>query len=480
MKKLGFIFGGLNIIVAIVAINILLSFWSNLRFDVTTSKVHSLSPSTKEFVKKLEDIIQIKVYLTEDLPPELKNIKSGLKTILKDIESQNSKVKVTYIDPNNNEEAKSEATKLGIQPVQFSKIKSDKFEVSNGYFGLAMFYGDKKEILPVAGDVGNLEYFLMSGIKKLISKKLPVVAISEEKKDTQSKIQILKKMIGQNYEIIEAELKDNFKLPQDANNLIIIGNKQIINENGLSELRDWLKKGKGLIAFEDKFEVFSVLYGMENKNTGLEKIFQEHDISVDSKTVADESNLIASFRTQTGSMLVKYPYWIQVLPENINRQLPVMSGINSLNLFWPSPIKIGGKADWLFKSSKKSMAKDGSDFTLDKPIIIDPMDNGNYIMGAINTDNVKLTLITDTEMIKDDFVVNNQQNAILVLNLIDYFNQDQSLLSIRSKNINTNPIINVSDNQKTIIKFVNLFLPLLIIGLSVLISNFIRKNSNNW
>lgn len=479
MKKIAFVFGGLNIIVAILAINVLLSFWTSLRFDVTNSKVHSLSPSTKEYIKKLEDIVQIKVYLTEDIPPELKNIKSGLKTILKDIGSQNNKIKITYMDPSNSEEIKNEATKLGIEPVQFSKIKSDKFEVVNGYFGLAMFYGDKKEVLPVAGDVGNLEYFLLSGIKKLVNKQLPTVAISEEKKDTQSKIEILKKMIGQNYNIVETELKDGFKLPQNASSLVIVGNKKVLNEGGLTELRSWIKDGKGIISFIDKFEVSNVLYGMKNVDTGLEKIYQEHGIIVENKTVADESNSIASFRTQAGSIMVKYPYWLQILPENVNRQLPVMSGINSLNLFWPSPIKIEKKADWLFKSSKKSMAKDGSDFSLEKQITIDPMDNGEYVLGAVNTDGVKLAMITDSEMIKDDFIVNNQQNAILAVNLVDYFSQDQSLLKIRSKNINVNPISEISNNQKSIIKIVNMLLPLIIIGFSVLISNFIRKSNNS-
>ncbi|MGI5841477.1 MAG: GldG family protein, partial [Patescibacteria group bacterium] len=200
MKKFTSYITNVNIIIVVVLLNVLLSFYPFLKFDLTRGRVHSLSSSTEEYIKTLDDIINIKVFLTEDLPPEAKPTAENLKTILEEFSRLNrSNLRIAYLDPNQNEEAAEEASKLGIQPLQFSSLKSDKFEIQKGYFGLAMIYGDKKQVLPVAGDVGNLEYFLVSGFRKLTEEKVTVVAMAESTEEEGSEVNYLRQFLMRDY-----------------------------------------------------------------------------------------------------------------------------------------------------------------------------------------------------------------------------------------------------------------------------------------
>src|SRR4030043_1166083 len=195
---------GINLIAAIVLVNVILNFYPFWRIDLTRAKIHSLSPATVKITKNLNDLVNIKVFLTQDLPPAVRPVMSDLKTVLEEIARLNqSKIKVTYLDPNKDQGAATEARNYGIQALQFSSVKSDKFEVQTGYFGLALVYGEKSEVLPVASDVGNLEYFLMSAIKRLSSDKIPAVALADE---NSSETQILRGVLGKSYKFSSAAI----------------------------------------------------------------------------------------------------------------------------------------------------------------------------------------------------------------------------------------------------------------------------------
>jgi hypothetical protein len=84
-------------------------------------------------------------------------------------------------------------------------------------------------------------------------------------------------------------------------------------------------------------------------------------------------------------------------------------------------------------------------------------------------------------MIKDSFVVNNQQNLLLALNLVDFISSDPSLMSIRTKILKDSPLNPVSDQIKIVVKWGNIILPLILLitvyGLSVYIE---KRKIKKW
>jgi hypothetical protein len=436
-------------------------------------------------IRDLSDVVNVKVYETADLPPEIKPIASDLNVILKEFANLNkSKLKITIADPLTDANAKKEADTYGIQTLQFSSVKSDKFEVQNGYFGMVMLYNGKQEVLPVISDVGNLEYFMISGIKKLTSKQLDSVAVAEDNGTTAgTNLQYLRKYLSQKYEVTEATLDGDSPLPEGATTLLIAGRSTIIDDKGLTKINQWIKSGKGLITFLDRVAIDQSMQAKVMPVTGLEKIYSDNGMNIEDSLVVDDSATVANFSTQNGSFLVRYPYWPQILPENINSGLPMMSGINSLNVAWASPIlTTSGKVQTLFTSSQGSSLDTALNDV--SPLTKNGAGNGGkqkYALGVINTDGIKMALIGDSDMIKDNFVVNNQQNLIMALNLVDYFSQDSSLMAIRTKILKDSPLKTLSDQSKTVVKWVNIALPLVLLLISYGVSIYWRKRKiNQW
>ncbi len=456
----------INLIIAIVLLNIVLGYYQFWRVDLTSNKIHSLSASTKKIVRELPDLVNIKVFLTQDLPPEARVVATNLKTILEEIGRLNrNKLTVSYVDPNKDENGKQEAQTLGIQPLQFSTVKSDKFEIQTGYFGLALIYGDRQEVLPVAGDTGNLEYFLMSAIKKLINPTTPTVAIRD---NNGTGTEILRAVLGKTYKLAEEK---------EAGVLVMVGIGGKIDNKKMNELRNQLSNGQGWIVLADKMEIGNGLSMTKVENKELEQLLGEYGIEIESKLVMDQSSVIASFRGQNGTFLTKYPYWITVRTENVNTEIPVMSGLNSLMLPWASPLKVVNGAKTLFSSSQESVVSDGSNLTPGATFPEEP-EAKKEILGAINTDKVKLAVIGDSDLIKDQFVVNSQQNMSLLLNLIDYFSSENDLMEIRTKEVNPSLLRTTDDNTRTIVKWANLAAPIIILVLSLVVFKIRRKNAN--
>lgn len=466
-----------NLIIAVILTNVFFSFFPFLKIDLSQGKVHSLSPASKEIIKNLDDVVTVKVYASENLPNNIRPLLKNLKTILEEFGRINrDKFIVEYFDPTKDQSAKSDADSYGIQQLQFSSLKSDKFEVSNGYFGLVLLYGSKKVVLPVAGDVGNMEYYIDSSIKRVLRNEMPEIALYEDSLQ-ETELQYLRKYLEGNYKVTDVQLKNDLNLPERADSLVIVGLKDKLNGNNLTKIKEWTEKQKGLIAFLDRISLSKSLQGTAIEETGLEQIFKDKGMDLQTNLIVDESSTYANFQTQNGQFAVQYPLWLQIRPENINKSVPAVSGVNSLIMPWTSSLNLSGDAKELISSSHNSLVL--NDFSGLSPTVEFPKQyTGKFTVGAINTNGVKLALIGNSNFIKDQYVAGNSQNLYLTLNMIDYFSQDPTLLSIRSKNLSNSPLINVNDNIKAILRWGNIVLPVFILIITAAIAHFIRKKNN--
>lgn len=463
------------LLIIIILINYFAWKVPSWQLDLTANRLHSLSPTSRQTIKDLKNDVEIKVFMSEDLPAEVRQLKADLKTILGELQNSNpGKLKLSYVDPIKDDKAGEEAQKYGIQRLQFSSIKSDKFEVQNGYFGLLLKSGEKIDVLPVASDVGNLEYILISGIKKMTADKLTTIAISEDPTKS-SQVTYLKKFLERSYNIVNLDLGSSAPFNNEASTLVIIGLGQKIDEKAKINTEEWLKSGKSIVAFVDRVEVNQGLTAQKIEEGSLGKIFENYGIKIEDKLVLDSSSAIANFQSQSGAFVVQYPYWIQILPANIDSSIPALSGLNSLTLPWVSPLIVSDKAKVLFKSSEFSETDDSlTDLAPTTKKSLGNNKSSGFPLAAMRSDEIKLAVVGDADFVKDQFVTNSQQNMGLALNLIDYLSGDSSLLTIRNKTLTANPIIQLNDTQKLLLKSVNVGLPLLILGLIYLTITFKR------
>ena len=110
-------------LVVIILVNILVSLWF-FRIDLTAEKRYSLSKSTKNIIKSLDDIVYFRVYLDGDIPPGFKRLSKESRELLNEYSAYSDKIKYEFIDPSANRDAKelrafyNELVKKGLQPTQ--------------------------------------------------------------------------------------------------------------------------------------------------------------------------------------------------------------------------------------------------------------------------------------------------------------------------------------------------------------------------
>lgn len=473
MKQIKNFVTGINLAAGLVLLNVFLSFYPFWKIDLTENKIHSLSEASRVMAKNLEDVIQIKVYISGQLPTQVKPVATSLKTIVDEFARLNpAKIKVTYVDPLTDKKAEQEAIGSGIQPLQFSSVKADKFEVSSGYLGLMMMFGSEKEVLPVASDVGNLEYFLVSGIKRLISDNKEEVAVVNNLTQDQGQISYLAQYLTRDYAVTEMKTEQE-DWPDEAKLVLWIGNsgKKADNQEKMNE---WLA-GRAVLAFVDGAVVDGTnMSGTKSELIDLEEYLKNNGLTINRNLVLDESSTIANFRSDQGAFISQYPYWIEVRPENISKVIPAVSGLSGLMLPWASSIETGQGVEKLFESSQNSWIDQA--MTDLSPVAIKKADSysGGQVLAAINKDS-KVALVASSKMVVDDFVLNKQENLILALNLVDYLMQDETLLKVRSKSIVIYPLAKLSQTQKGLVRYGNVFLPIIITAATAIAVTKLRQ-----
>jgi ABC-type uncharacterized transport system involved in gliding motility auxiliary subunit len=142
----------------LVALNVI-STKLFVRADLTESKEFTVSRSSKQILRKLDDIVNVKVFFSKKLPPQLATMEQQLTDLLKEYQVYSGgKVKVRFIDPASKPELAREAQSMGIPQLQMNLLEKDQYQITNVYLGIGVQYGDKTQAIPVIDDVSSLEY----------------------------------------------------------------------------------------------------------------------------------------------------------------------------------------------------------------------------------------------------------------------------------------------------------------------------------
>ncbi|MEK6571889.1 MAG: GldG family protein, partial [Bacteroidota bacterium] len=140
----------LVLILGIIALLNIIAVRVFTRFDLTKSKMYTLSDASKTLVKSLDDKYLVKAYFTSDLPAPYNNNRRYLQDQLDEYRAYaRGNFQYEFIDPSKKEDIEQEAQRYGIPPVQVQVLKEDKLQIEKAYMGLVFLYGDKQERLPV-------------------------------------------------------------------------------------------------------------------------------------------------------------------------------------------------------------------------------------------------------------------------------------------------------------------------------------------
>lgn len=247
----------LLVIAAVVAVNLIAARFPK-RIDLTADHVYTLSPASKDLVRKLPDILTVKAFISGDLQPPFSQSAQYVRDLLDEYaHASKGKLKWEAIDPGEDPKLEEEATKLKVPKMRRGRISNNKVEIGSSYLGIALSYQGNVESIPEVNATEGLEFEIDKRIRMLTQKKTKIAfATSEGELSTGAGPQgqggglsALKQYMDF-YDAVPTDLKGK-QIPDDVAALVIAGAKQPMSERAKFVVDQFLMKGKSVAFFVD-------------------------------------------------------------------------------------------------------------------------------------------------------------------------------------------------------------------------------------
>ncbi|MDI5951261.1 gliding motility-associated ABC transporter substrate-binding protein GldG [Flavobacterium yafengii] len=164
------------------------------RFDLTKDKRYTLSPTSLNIIKQVQNPLSIKVYMQGDLPAEFKRLQQETKQLLEEFQAYNTNIVFEFVDPLENQEESMDLIKdlyrRGLTPVNITEDNKGKQSQVMVFPWAIATYDEKEVSIPllknqmgasttekVISSIQHLEYSIAEAFNKITKAKQKKVAI---------------------------------------------------------------------------------------------------------------------------------------------------------------------------------------------------------------------------------------------------------------------------------------------------------------
>ena len=470
----------LSVLAAILLLLNLISRNIYKRFDLTDNKMYSLSNSSEDIVDKIDDLLTMKVYFSDDLPGELSNTKRYLQDLLEEYEAKSDNIRFFFTDPASNEKLEEEARKDGIQPVQMQVVEDDKLEIKRVYLGMVILYEDKKETIPVIQTATGLEYLITTKIKTLVNTSKKTVGIANLSATEDVKSENLSNQLKQHHNVREIDLSNDDLIIDNIDVLLISGATDTVDSSTLDNISKFVESGKNIFIAQGGVSTDMQTQQATAINSNIYALLRSYGLIINQNLVLDKSCGRVQVQQQMGFIRMNVPMEYPFLPiiKNFNEQELVVSGLEQIHMFFPSEIildtllgeNVIGVTDLLSSSSKSGIMS--GRFMLGPDPKTNPflqnLNQNSKILGAASrlTSGSEVILLSDSKFLSDDAGMSIPENMVFIMNAVDYLAGEKELISLRSREITNRPLDDIEDATRSRWKWANVLLP------SILIASF--------
>lgn len=259
-------------IAALVAINWLASMY-HTRIDFTNEKRFTLSTPTKKVLQKLDDVVQVDVFLKGDFPSGFKKLANSTNELLQEFkEVAGKKLQFRFISPDENVEGTNvlwadTLGTLGFYPINLTSQIKEGQQQQNIYPVAFVHY--KENILPVMIYQGKtkaitypeinsaeamMEFNFISAIDKLLQKEKPVVGytVGNGEPTGYSVEDLVKNTLQEEYRFYTINPNTHPAIPKEFKVLFIVKPTQPFTDEAKLKLDQYVMNGGKIIFFLDK------------------------------------------------------------------------------------------------------------------------------------------------------------------------------------------------------------------------------------
>jgi len=572
------------VIVVVILINIIGTYMYK-RIDMTEDSRYSLSEGTVKFLEsksQLKNRLLIKIYLQGNLPSELKRFRNAIEAKLTEFKQfAGDRIEYEFIDPKQGSE--SDQAFLfenlydkgrGIIPLRLQFTKDGVHNEMEVWPGAILEYGgttrNSIQFLPgtvqgqfytlnpnfenqIQNSVNNLEYMLISAIRRATLEEKPRIAFLQGHGELQFKeTQRVRTLISPYFSVENLTLNDSIEALNGVKGLVIARPTQPFSDKDLYLIDQFVMRGGRLMCFIDKLAFPEDTLNMKGMvhttrlNIGIDKMLFDYGIKLNDNYVVDafcapkavpmaKQSIIPWFYDVAASqtthpisrnidpVMLRYVSEIEftngenrvaspVLTSSPNSTTTGLAPLISLGMplnydqnnpkLVPNPedesnkVCLAGLVEGKFESHFKNRIADAFSKNADIKFLeksskegkVLVVGNGRFIrnyydsmqnaMGVMQyRPNAFNNLRMDETMAKFDgappIIYGNQE---FFQNIVDYMMDDNSVLDLRSRQIDIHPI----DQEKVkteagFYKFINIVIPSLSILILAFLLFYLRK-----
>jgi len=471
--------GSVVVTVLVIVLNLL---GGNIRsrIDLTAGNLYTLSPGAEEILGELDDLVQIKLFASDELPPEIQLQLRDVRDLLADMRrASNGNLLVEELDPDADEDAAAEASDLGVVPVEFNVLRDDAFEVRQGYYGYAVVYADESAVTPIIQRTDDLEFRLVSQIYRMTTEDRPGVSFVEGfGARTPTQIPGLSESLAERYRLgtidIAGDTADAISL-DSTRVLVVAGATQPLDSAAVDRVRAYVDAGGSTL-----FLMEPVILNPQSPmpipaSSGLEPLIEERGVSMSPGLVMD---VVSSQRVNIGrqgifSVIAPYPLWPIVVPAGSH---PVTNGLGTLSLSWGAALELANDPQLvaLWETTEGgAIQRPGAPILPDQEWSVPEEELGVLpvaaaLLPAADSSGGRMIVVGDASFTDAQFIQSSPANLAFLANAIDWLSQEEALITIRSKDRTPPQLVFTSDASRNLLKWGNqVGIPLLfvIVGL---------------
>jgi gliding-associated putative ABC transporter substrate-binding component GldG len=466
------------------------------RADLTENNRYTLARASHETARALDDPVTVTAYFSTNLPSRFAQTKQEFRALLQEFRAAaDGNVEFAFVNPNENDEKAREARQAGVRPIMIDVRQRNKMTQKRAFLGAVFQYQDQREVVPLVQPGSALEYTIASTIQKLTRDTTPVLGVlqghGEPALDAMAQ---LRDALKGRYELRTLSDVKAAGVPAEVDVLLVPRPKEPLPTQTALAVDQYVMRGGRVVFALNRAKAQPRSNRARAQSTGLEPLLNTYGLPIKPNLVRDRSATAVRIRQNRGgfSMVnrVRYPY----IPKVSNfSDHPISSGLDQAVFRFVSALDTtavdpSDQLTVLARSSSQSA-------TASLPAGISPQQNwtisdfsgasyplaglleGSFrsAFAGVDSLSVERTESPETKLVvvgDGDFLVNGSGqrkqrlpagNINLMANSIDYLAGDADLISLRTQRVTSRPLTQLTPTTKTILKYVNVLLPILLV-----------------
>jgi|BioPla2DNA2_1021312.scaffolds.fasta_scaffold11983_4 ABC-type uncharacterized transport system involved in gliding motility auxiliary subunit len=450
------IIGNYLLRIGIILMVMLISTQLYLRLDLSANKSFSLGKYSRETVAGLKDKMVIKVYASKDLPPEFNNVQRYMQDLMVEYKrASKGKLNYEFVRYKDAEELASLAEENHLQTFPVQIYEDESLVMKDVILGLVFESQGRFDILNLyPGLEPTMEYEITKTIQNVDGKLLPYLHVFQDTLYKYYPAQLFNREINQNYKV---GLTDLEKPLAQIQTLLFAGITHDLSLEQLYNLDQFIMKGGKVVFLQDR--IHTDQYGINAMESNIFALLAHYGVLI-------EPNMVLDSRCSEGQGrgLGEYiPYPIFPVVRGMDDS-PITRNTDNTLLYFASEItaldSINIEFEPILQTSASSGILRGPVFNIE-PVMTRglsyPLNDPPVTVAAKVSGKLTSFFARDPAMQKPGFVAERKDaefivfgdselfmdpddplylnRGFVVLNAIDYFMDNLSMIQIRTRNL---------------------------------------------